>query len=664
MKVRKHASLLLAGVVLTLGISAHLSCADTEQTTPWAGGDPNGGNGGSHGVAGGGGSIGTGASIGNCPADSKNKCGTCDPQCHEGGAGNSPFPIDPNGDPNVKDATGVKLDPNGDLTLDGNKAGFNFMWISNTYDVAGKDACATENPGNPALCRGSVSKIDTVAMKEVARYYSTTCSAKSGPTGCVDVNGQSIDMNHNHTPSRTAVDYNFDAWVANRNLHGGQPSATKFANSPADCIDRNGNGTIDTSEDQNGDGTINVDCNGDGAPDSLATVCTGAMTGKQPEFLGDDDECILFTTNFAEPGDVGRSMCLDANRVKLAASDAWVGTYYREINGKPSNNFYAIDGTTGKIKATVAMPHGHNTYGCAIDDKHILWATDIGNGDQWPGSLAFFSTLPPNPVGPLMRGPTADGHWQDAKGEYHHYGIAINMDQHVWLGGWTSSWVLRYKPVRTSFDTLSQGTWTRIDVPAGFVTRGIAADMRGKIWVSVQDGGYLLRLDQSLPDGVHDMTQMTDYWKLKANIVIGAGVDMSGNIWGVGNGNKTASRLDVDANGNVLLPATGEQNNVTIGESPYTYSDFTGYALIKFLLAQGRYVYQYAGCPNGAKAVWKDVSWNATTPPNTEVILRVRTGDSDATFGPWSQQFNASPAIFVTGAAANVAPNPSVFIQV
>ena len=110
-----------------------------------------------------------------------------------------------------------------------------------------------------------------------------------------------------------AVDFNGDAWVANRahdsygsadpadaGIHH-QSSATKIANknnsiNDTDCIDRNHNGKIDTSYDADGDGIINTDCNADGIPDSLSNVtaakpCVG--TAKQ-EFFGLDDECIAW----------------------------------------------------------------------------------------------------------------------------------------------------------------------------------------------------------------------------------------------------------------------------------------------------------------------------------------------------------------------------------
>jgi hypothetical protein len=600
----------------------------------------------------------------------KNACGTCDPGCAQVGGGGTPFPTDPSKDPNLKESNGVKQNPSGDLTLDSSMVQYNYLWIANTYDTV-KTGCNQATPPSPELCRGTISKVDTAALKEVARYYTLHCASSSGPTGCVDVNGVALTRDHNHTPSRTAVDFNFDVWVANRSVHGGQPSATKIANDPSECVERNGVPGIQTSKDQDGNGKIDVDCDHDGKPDTLATHCAN---GLPPEFLGDDDECILFTTAYADLGDVGRSICLDPGKSMIGASNAWVGTFYRPENGRGNNRFYMINGTTGKIEATVDLPPGHHTYGCMADSNHIIWSTDIGMSASmlgsppayppWRGSLTYFSALPPHEGGQVLRGPTRDNPWTDKKGWYHHYGIVVDGNGYVWLGGYASEWVLRYKPDRTSVASLANGTWTRIDMPDGFITRGIAADMRGKVWVAIQNGGHILRIDQSIPEGVQNLTQTKDYWRLTANEVIGVGVDFNGHVWGVGKSNDVASRLDVDGTGNVVQPPTGQTKNVPIGKSPYTYSDFTGYGLMNFVRPQGRWTYQHKACPEGVKATWTGVSWKATTPASTQVVVRVRTGDSDTTFGAWSKEFTSSPAAFGPKSAAAVSPNPATYLQV
>jgi hypothetical protein len=304
------------------------------------------------------------------------------------------------------------------------------------------------------------------------------------------------------------------------------------------------------------------------------------------------------------------------------------------------------------------------------DAHNIIWSTDIGtdhNGKKWNGSLTYFQTISPYSVGKLLRGPTASGHWKDKNGEYHHYGISINADQHVWLGGWKSAWVLRYKPNRSSFANLGSGKWTRVDIPNSWYTRGIAADNRGKVWVGIHQGGYVLRLDQSLPDGVHNKKSLAlnkGYWAVSAKTVIGVGVDFDGNVWGVGHSNDMASRLDVDAKGNVISPSTGTKYNVPLGKNPYSYSDFTGFGLMNFVRPQGRWSYLHKACSGSAKPQWKKVTWSATTPAGTAVSLRVRSGDSETTFGSWSKVFAASPADIGPSSSAPIKPNPSKMLQV
>src|SRR5256885_1584028 len=170
---------------------------------------------------------------------------------------------------------------------------------------------------------------------EVARYVTVTCYSDNTPANWPDRSVTKLGMNtdpvcdgtkgccdnapigkrapvnlHLNRPSRTAIDFNGDLWVANRafNLH---PSATKIANTPADCIDRNANGKIDTSSDVNGDGIIDTDCNQNNVPDDLLDVAaTPCVAGHSQEFFGLDDECILFTTNTGTGDNYGRPLAL------------------------------------------------------------------------------------------------------------------------------------------------------------------------------------------------------------------------------------------------------------------------------------------------------------------------------------------------------------------
>ena len=606
----------------------------------------------------------------NCDGqiDEGDVCGTNGGDCKGSGCeaigAGKPFPTESSADPGLLSANGTQTNDQGDLVLGRSAQSLNYMWIANSHGTAGRGGgCrhALEADYNPALnpvCRGTVSKIDTAQLAEVARYFTTTCFSKPGVAGCLDANGLPITKDFAHVPSRTAVDFNFDVWVANR-AFAGQPSVTKIASNLSDCVDRNNNGKIDTSADRDGDGKINVDCDGDGQPDGIGTVCIGSLAGKAPEFLGDDDECVLFTVNYADTGDAGRSVCLSQESATVGASDAWVGTHLREANKHGVNRYYRIDGTTGAIRATVDLPSGHASYGCTADGAGRIWSTHGG------GTLAFFQSNAPYAVGPLVQSPrNALAHAGFTKDLAYHYGIASDGKGRIWLGGHNSCQALRYTPDNTSFDTLHLGKWMYADLtcpgqvndPTKDHVRGIAPDTRGKVWVAITSG-YIVRIPQELPDGAQDLRGSKDIWQLDAKSIVGVGIDFRGNVWGIGFANHLASRIDVDANGDVIDPIS---KNVEVGKNPYTYSDFTGFGLANFVLPRGTYVYRFDPCPEGQLARWTSVTWTATTPAKTAVFVRARSGQSEATMGQWVGPATASPLTL----GSQISPNPGRLLEV
>ncbi len=563
-------------------------------------------------------------------------CGNCSSHCTTTEVGQDPFDMPP--DPGVE-ADGVGLDPNGDVVLDETNVSFNFLWIANRYDAAD---------------RGTVSKIDSQSLVEVARYYTVTCFGNPAYQNgqCLDVAGDQVQIEINH-PSRTAVDYNFDVWVANR-AFGGQPSASKIANALTDCIDRNSSGVIDTSSDQDGDGAITLDCDGDGVPDDINTSCTN---GLPPEFLGHDDECVLFTTNYADTDQLGRSICLDAgDPYSGGAGNAWVGTYQRAGN----NQFYKLDGSTGQILTTVDLPAGVKPYGCAVDSAGILWT--LGGWNNSGGRLTYLNTAAPSQVGTLITEPYHTNN--------HFYGITVDSDDNLWIGGWDTRNIFRYRPDRTSFATFAQGVWTRIRTSENASvanTRGMAADLRGWIWAA-SNNGYIIRLPQSISDGDHSWS---DAVNMGAELIggslgagmIGVGIDFDGHVWGMSYSNSTATRIDLDAQGDVVDPV----NNVftvPVGLNPYTYSDFTGYGLRNFTRPQGSYRVLLQGCDEPLETVWLRVEWSSTEPPDTAIRVRVRSGDDPAAMGAWFGYWESSPAQLDDPGIGPLWPIPADYIEV
>lgn len=587
----------------------------------------------------------------------RNACGTCDATCKVWGSG-GPFQLNPAEEPTLARVDGLGLDPSGDVVLQSSERETSHLWIANDLDWR----------------RGTVSKVDTINLKEAARYFTVTCLSR-GPVAagapCLDLHGRPIVQDWHHRPSRTAVDNRSDVWVANRAhakpctrdsdcLSGrcsatrscegsddfGQPSATKIANSLADCRDRNGVPGLQTSRDRDGDGVITVDCDANGQPDDARTVCTrtgqnGALEGGAPEFYGYDDDCVLFTVNFAEARDVGRSVCLDGG----APSNAWVGTNaHRSPSGVATNRFYRVDGESGALTGPFELPAGHAPYGCAIDRAGILWS--VGSDV----SLAYLDTRAPTQRGYRVVPPNDPAQPTTASG---FYGIALDPQQQVWLGGSRSGRVYRYRPDRTTFDTLPSGHWTLVRHPERFVdaagrvitteliTRGIAPDHRGKVWVAVNPG-FIWRIDAAtLPDDpVVDLSQSTHYWPTVGAGLGGVGIDRQGHVWGISGSASAACRLDVDGRGEVVagVPSmTDAARQVKVGQSPYTYSDFTGFGLQRITQPQGSLAYRLEPCAEGTTrgVRWGRVSWTAVTPGGTSLRLRVRAIDKAGVAGAW-----------------------------
>ncbi len=552
-----------------------------------------------------------------------NDCGTCDPGCLSLGA--TPFPTS-DGDPNAQE-DGCGLDENGDLVLDQTEVEYSFLWIANTDDLG----------------VGTVSKIDGDTVAEVGRYLTVTCGSEPATPECDDINGAEVQQLSNY-PSRTAVDFNFDVWVANRAFYDGQPSVTKIASAPADCIDRNGNGVIDTSTDHDGDLTILTDCDNDGYFDSGATACDN---GNPPEFLGLDDECVLFTVNYGGIDEIGRSVCLDAGTlspdgVYIGPGNAWVCT-----NNRMPNQCFQLSGETGELLATVELPSNSLPYGCAVDGEGILWAS----GGWSSANLTWVDSTDPAGVGAHTVAPP--------QAPAHLYGVAVDEDDNIWLAGWDSQTVYRYEPDRSSVMTLLDGTWSQVTLNNG-ATAGLAADNRGYVWVAENDAGYIYRVDPSLvPSGGEYTVTGTDRWGPFGETLRGVGVDFRGNVWGVSYIENRASRMEVDSNGDVINPNAGE---VFVGEHPYTYSDFTGYGLRIFTNPHGWWSYLIEGCGEGT--YWHEVEWTGYEPAGTDVLFTARSGATPHQLGDYTGTYDTSPADLNQSPGGPIDPNPASYLEI
>jgi streptogramin lyase len=390
---------------------------------------------------------------------------------------------------------------------------------------------------------GTVSKLDTRTGREVARYASVTHAV------VVDHVGRPFaawsPSAQLHRPSRLAVDAHGDVWVAN-GAPGTQPTVTKILNDEGDCADRNGNLTIDTSHDVDGDGRISI--------------------GNPAEFFGEGDECIAMTVAVGAQGAPGdyqaRALAIDVG-VPVAGppnpGHVWVGMFTEQA-------FYQLDGTDGSLMQRVpptgtfaaALGLTVRPFAAAIDSQGRLWSIGGCCGSQ---SLIRIDTGS-NPA-PFQRVAVASPGGA--------YGLTVDRADRVWLGSAVGPFAYRHDP--------TSGQWATVTIPnsAGWITRGVGIDVRGNIWAAMHGGANsrLARIDANTGTaaGLYDVG---------GNIAVGVGVDFDGDVWAVNQATSNVSRLHIDPASGEPAPHVTTGNLVDTfptGPNPYTLGDLIGLGL-------------------------------------------------------------------------------------
>jgi len=205
-------------------------------------------------------------------------------------------------------------------------APYSFLWVSNSS-------------------QGTVSKIDVNNNIEVARYFVGS------------------------SPSRTAVDMYGDMIVG---LRGG--GIVKIAGSLENCVDRSGDGVIQTSNSSN-------------------------FIGNSSNIFA--DECVLWR-NIVPIGTRGVVFDLEGN--------VWAGEY------GGSNRWIKIDSNTGETLQTINT--GRTNYGSIIDSYGYIWSTSTQGG--------IISRLNPQ---------TGEFKSYSISSGYSGYGIVFNEDFSKIYGG-------------------------------------------------------------------------------------------------------------------------------------------------------------------------------------------------------------------------------------
>ena len=206
-----------------------------------------------------------------------------------------------------------------------------------------KDAVTLPFIWVPNSNEGTVSKVNTSDGRELGRYWTGPASAGNGD------------------PSRTTVDLQGNCWVGNRNTG----TVVKIGLYEAgQCVDRNGSGVIETSNDTNGDGNIS---GGEILPwgqDECVLYEVVLISGKLGTYTP-GNYTLGYDTNYW--GTAPRGLAVDAN------NNLWAGTW-------STQKYYYINGSTGNITQTVDVsPWDHSAYGAVIDSNGILWSAKLSS---------------------------------------------------------------------------------------------------------------------------------------------------------------------------------------------------------------------------------------------------------------------------------------------
>jgi streptogramin lyase len=336
-----------------------------------------------------------------------------------------------------------------------------------------------------------------------------------------------LTQNGNSSPSRTSV--NIDGHyvvVSNR----GTGWVTKVAASPEDCVDKNGNGMIETSK------------------------------SKDELLPWGSDECVLWSTQVNVPFSVGsgpRATAWDPGTFNPATcafeeQKVWVGW----LKGPGQAVIGRIDGETGMLEAQVDLPgwpltadaqNGYAPYGAAADAQGYIWTTAVFSPLAYridPVTLEVKMWTSPNPDS--------------------HYGMTVDGKGRVWFANWQGHGGV------SMFDPTTE-TWAVVPGSTGNVYRGVAADPNGNVWIANNGGTNPCGVMQVSAD---TQTVVKFHTFPQCGTPVGMSVDVEDKIWMV-DYNGWAYKIDPDTYEQTLLP---------IANVHYTYSDMTGGGLVNAVM--------------------------------------------------------------------------------
>ncbi|MBI4311678.1 MAG: hypothetical protein HY681_07840, partial [Chloroflexi bacterium] len=440
--------------------------------------------------------------------------------------------------------------------------------------------------------RGTIIKIDAVTGAIKGEYWSS-------PDGMA------------RNPSRTTVDKNGSVWAGNRDEGGwveagaiapGVPAVSNNMGSVVriglvengQCKDRNGNGIIDTST---GLGDIRPWTNAGGV-NSLGGVSTAA------------DECVVNYTRVNE--EATRHVSVDKS------NDVWVG-------GLGSERAYdKLNGLTGAI-VRQEPGIGCGGYGGLITKDGVIWsARDL---------LRWDTSLPLTDANSLCYN-SSEGEpaWHDS------YGLCIDSLGNVWNTALGGNQIRKFAPDGTLLGVFSHGNEN---------AQGCAVDGNNQVWVA-----HSLFGATTVGHVLNDGTLVGVVPLPTSNGPTGVSVDAAGKVWVANINSNSVSRIDPNAGplgcggtgcgGGVHVGAVNLEVDLGPGASPYNYSDMTGSILVGAPTDGSWTVVHDSG---KAGTDWGSISWNASTPGDSAIVVRVSSSADGVAFGPESVATNGGPIV-------------------
>jgi streptogramin lyase len=419
------------------------------------------------------------------------------------------------------------------LELDDTVTAFPFIWVA-------------------LSARGTIARIDTTTG-DVKGEYSTTS-----------------DDDSRHNPSRTTVGNDGSVWSGNRNqssaIHVGVPETGQ-------CVDRNGNGTIETST---------------GYGDVL--TWPGGSDGASAPVAAATDECILHYVDTAGN---------DARHVSVnAAGNVWIGSF-------GARDFQLIDATTGTI-----VPGTHKVlpcggYGGLIDGNGVLWSADTASARllRWDPAAADSATNPRCLSVPA-------------------YGVAFDSSNNVWASTLNSSGLV-YR--------VSPDGNTVVNFPMGHPNaQGLAVDGNDHVWISSSLAGGANSIAHLKNDG-----SMVGQVTGAGTGSTGVSVDAAGKVWTANINSSDATRIDPSGGpfgpDGITRVGAFDLTVALPGASPYNYSDMTGSSLTG---KPGTGTWSVVYDSELAGAEWATVDWNADVPAGADLTFTAESSIDGVTFGP------------------------------